>query len=312
MMELNKINGQSASKVLTSNKEQEQSSTTILCCGEVPITINCINWEMVETKRDKIYIYCLMHPINNEIRYVGITIDLISRYKAHCYHKKQLTNWKVNWVNSLREQKLKPKMCILEEINESNFKNSQDWISFSDNRETFYIKELSNCGYKLVNHDKLLSFNNSYTSEGQHKNTKKVYEYDSETLNLIKEWDSLKQVINEKNVSYSALSCAISRKTKCVGNYWSLQKMNKYALKVNIDRGKKCYRYDLFGNFIDEFKSIAEASRVLKINRTCIKDAVNGIQKSAGKFIFKDFKTNIIISYDKIVEQNKYKNSHFS
>lgn len=308
MMELNKRNGQSAAKDLSSKKEYDQSSSTILCCGEVLVNINYINWETVETKKDKFYIYCLMDPITNKIRYVGITIDLITRYKSHCYNKKDIKNWKINWVNSLRRKKLKPIMCIIEEIKKEDFNDYDEWVSFGDNRETYYIKLLSNCGYELVNHEKMFTFNYSYSSIGQHKNTKKIYEYDSNTLLLIKEWDSLKEVTLKKNISYSSLSCSITRKNKCVGNYWSLKKMEKYDLKEKIDKGKKCYRYDLNGNYIDEYSSIAEASRSLKINRNSIKDCISGKQKSGGKFIFKDFKINKIESYNEIVIQNKYKN----
>lgn len=61
-MELKNEKGQSASKRLSSEKEYDESSSTILCCGEVLINTNPINKEMVDTQKNTIYIYCLSCP----------------------------------------------------------------------------------------------------------------------------------------------------------------------------------------------------------------------------------------------------------
>jgi hypothetical protein len=62
--------------------------------------------------------------------------------------------------------------------------------------------------------------------------------------------------------------------------------------KEIIDKGidkisKKVFQFDLYGNFITEFKSVREASRQLNIDHSQIARACNGIAKHSNGFIFK-------------------------
>lgn len=79
-----------------------------------------------------IYIYKLIDPKNNEVRYVGKTINIKRRYKQHLYDKR--TSHKSSWVQSLRNQKLKPILEILEICNTDNWKE----------REIYWISQFSN------------------------------------------------------------------------------------------------------------------------------------------------------------------------
>lgn len=83
----------------------------------------------------KYYIYTLSHPITNEVRYVGKTINIKRRYKQHLYDKRG--SHKSNWVQSIRKQNLKPILTILEECND-NWQNREIyWISQFDNLTNF-------------------------------------------------------------------------------------------------------------------------------------------------------------------------------
>lgn len=78
-----------------------------------------------------IYIYKLIDPRNNEVRYIGKTINVKRRYKQHLYDKRK--SHKSSWVQSLRNQKLKPIMEILE-ICDDNWKEREIyWIEQFDN-----------------------------------------------------------------------------------------------------------------------------------------------------------------------------------
>lgn len=76
------------------------------------------------------YIYTLSHPITNEVRYVGKTINIKRRYKQHLYDKRG--SHKSNWVQSLRKQNLKPVITILEECD--------NW----QEREIYWISQFGN------------------------------------------------------------------------------------------------------------------------------------------------------------------------
>ena len=67
----------------------------------------------------EIYIYTLSHPITNEVRYVGKTINIKRRYKQHLYDKR--TSHKSSWVQSLIKEKLKPTLTIIETCTPDNW-----------------------------------------------------------------------------------------------------------------------------------------------------------------------------------------------
>jgi len=78
------------------------------------------------------YIYTLKHPINNEVRYVGKTINIKRRYKQHLYDKRH--SHKASWVKSLKAEGLKPILTIIEECDENNWiEREMYWISQYDN-----------------------------------------------------------------------------------------------------------------------------------------------------------------------------------
>lgn len=75
------------------------------------------------------YIYVLVDPRDDRIRYVGQTPRLEGRYKEHC-GRQYKKDHRANWLNKLRSFDLKPIMQAIEECNEYN------WTE----RETYWIK----------------------------------------------------------------------------------------------------------------------------------------------------------------------------
>ncbi len=88
-----------------------------------------------------VYIYTLAHPITNEIRYVGKTVNLKKRYIQHITNSVK-THCK-SWINSLLKDNLLPKMEVLEETN-----NELKW----EQLEQYWINQLQQWGYSLTNH----------------------------------------------------------------------------------------------------------------------------------------------------------------
>lgn len=95
--------------------------------------------------------------------------------------------------------------------------------------------------------------------------------------------------------------------------YERLSKMFKGKPYKGIDRGKKLYQYDLDGSFIKEWSSVRKASRELKIHKYTISSCIKGEYKSAGGFIFRDYKVDkieptIIYPTTKVLQLDKNNN----
>jgi len=87
-------------------------------------------------------IYALCCPLTSEARYVGKTINLYTRVRAHLYEKSP--SYKKNWITSLKNRGLKPSVKILEVIENSN---DEDW----QERERWWIHNLKQDGCRLTN-----------------------------------------------------------------------------------------------------------------------------------------------------------------
>lgn len=88
------------------------------------------------------YIYALLDPSTNEIRYIGKTNNPEHRMGQHLWdsktHRKHCHNHR--WINALMESGITPEMKIIEECGD----NWQD-------RERFWIKYYRDIGVKLTN-----------------------------------------------------------------------------------------------------------------------------------------------------------------
>lgn len=75
-------------------------------------------------------IYALCDPITGEVRYIGKTINqLHKRLSGHWRDKRK--NYKTHWINSLKEQGLKPTIKLIEICEESNWEDRERyWIAF--------------------------------------------------------------------------------------------------------------------------------------------------------------------------------------
>ena len=129
------------------------------------------------------YIYKLIDPETNDIRYIGQTDNIKRRYNDHissssnensdCYN-----TYKARWIRKLKSKELLPLIEIVEEC--------IDFIQ-SNIRERYYIEKLTNEGYKLTN---------SYISD--------VTEFSVETRNKMssaKKGKSLEEIVGlEKSI----------------------------------------------------------------------------------------------------------------
>lgn len=92
----------------------------------------------------EVYIYGLVCPITNNIKYVGKTIQRLElRLKGHiCLYKHDIT-YRANWIRSLKDKGLKPNIILIEVCNENNW----------EEREIYWIAYYSKL-FVLTNHQK--------------------------------------------------------------------------------------------------------------------------------------------------------------
>lgn len=88
------------------------------------------------------FIYTLIDPTTNEIRYVGKANNPDKRLSAHVYNSSYKSNpHKFNWIRKLRRQGLKPIMHVIEICAESEWKQ----------REQYWIARYRKSNHKLLN-----------------------------------------------------------------------------------------------------------------------------------------------------------------
>ena len=96
-----------------------------------------------------IYIYILIDPKTNEIRYIGQTIQKFSkRLQGHIHTHKNDTRHVTNWIRSLKEKELKPLMVEIDRIEDEDIEVEQ---SDADEAEIIYIREYRLLGCPLTN-----------------------------------------------------------------------------------------------------------------------------------------------------------------
>lgn len=77
------------------------------------------------------YIYALIDPITEEVRYVGKTINPATRLYDHCNQSAAGNNpHKMRWILGLRAQDMLPKMIVLEECLPDTWEEAEiRWIA---------------------------------------------------------------------------------------------------------------------------------------------------------------------------------------
>ena len=83
-------------------------------------------------KNKNIFIYGLVDPRNNKVKYIGWTINTKNRYKKHLSpYRLKKNSHKNNWIKQLLSLGLSPVMKIIEMVSDDEkFDREKYWISF--------------------------------------------------------------------------------------------------------------------------------------------------------------------------------------
>lgn len=203
--------------------------------------------------------------------YIGKTYDFKKRF--YDYKCKRYRSKKSIIIDSIKKYGWESHvMDVVEEVDEV----------LLNEREIFWIKELGTYAYENEK-----GMNLTRGGDGQRHSWK----HDVERVN------QAKKRCGENAPNYGRKVSAETKKKIAdsvrVFNLKNGKKPPYWAVLMAVEnRQKPIVCYDKYGHFVSEFKSIKEASVSLGLDRKSVNDAVNGIQKHSGGYVFKNKTTN--------------------
>jgi hypothetical protein len=227
----------------------------------------------------KTYIYILIDPITNCIRYVGKANNPKQRYRAHKNKCRDKNTYKRNWINSLQRKQLQPEIEILEEVLVSEWKY---W-------EKFYIEYFTFLGFSLTNcleGGEGLTFGNK-TSFKKGNKAKAVLAIDANNK-IIYEFKSSVEASTYFNLHRSTINGCINNNYKtCQNLVWYLKERYTNMNKIEIEKDLKHRFTNLKTVTKTQFKkgvSIRNVPiKVTNLNTNEIKHFASGVE--AAKFL---------------------------
>lgn len=179
-----------------------------------------------------IWIYGLIDPRDNEVKYVGKTFRLDRRFKDHLIEKGNTL--KTAWIKKLKKLNLIPEMFILDE---TNIENCNFW-------EIYWINQMKCWGFNLKNMTK--GGDGSYGVIPWNKNLKGVFHHSEESKKKMSEQRKGKELtwLKDRKVT--------DEERKKMSEYRKGRKLGKYKSNGNY---KKVFCYDMKGELIKIYES---------------------------------------------------------
>lgn len=168
--------------------------------------------------RMKIFIYKLIDPETEEVRYIGKTNNPRTRLNNHICHSKKNRGKRhvVNWICSLLNKGLKPKLQVIEEC------KINDWKE----RETFWISHFKQ-NSDITNHGKGGENSNGLHGESI-ASSKLILSQVVQIRNLLTKGYNTSYLANKYNVCKATItSIKLGRSWKELGDFKIKGKLNK-------------------------------------------------------------------------------------
>jgi hypothetical protein len=208
-----------------------------------------------------IYIYTLSHPITGEVRYVGKTNRLKTRYQTHITTKSK-THCS-NWIKSLKTQNLLPLMEIVDEV-------GNDWVLM----EQYWIAQFKVWGFNLTNQ--------TAGGEGMYGYTPKH--------TTTKEWAEHSSKVHKGKIISTETRKKIS--IALTGNTLSIDTRGKIRTScITIAEIRSSFILHVFykktNKYFGTFRTGSKLARVLGCNQSCVTMCLSGQNKSVKGLIIK-------------------------
>lgn len=159
-------------------------------------------------------------------------------------------------------------------------------------RTTLYVydtlNEALNKEAEIVNYDFILrkdTYNIALGGGFPLAQVKLIYQYDIEG-NFLRKWNS----ITEASIYYNVDNCSIGRavldKTPSIGFLWTdyyIEKLNINNFRIGLNK-KIVYVYDINGNYLNEYPSIRECSKILDLSPKDVSTSIKGFYSIKDKY----------------------------
>lgn len=259
---------------------------------------------------ETVFIYVLIDPRNDQVRYVGKSKDPVDRYRNHYNSARDKNTHKRNWINNIRKDGLRPELLIIDEV------ELDDWVFW----ECFYISLYKSYGFNLINYTsggdgstfgnkgswkkgnvphnkgvprseetKQKIRDNYVPNKGSYK---KIIQYDI-NANLIRKYDCIKDAILESNgyFSYPRISdCCHGKRPQHRGFIWKFD--DGSILSEPTYQKRVLVQFDKDMNELNRFDTIKEASSFTKLHSAGICACCKGKLKTSGGYIWKYLNKN--------------------
>jgi hypothetical protein len=229
-------------------------------------------------KTDIAYIYLLIDPQTEKVRYVGKTVNPKYRLSGHITESPKLKNHRCNWIKSLLIKGLKPIFKIVEICPLDIFQERE-----SHHIGLYNFNELTNSdegGQGNKNRRREIIENSKYRN-------KKVFQYNL-SGDFIKDYKSVREASRHLSITHANIARCCNKIMKHASGFIFSYKMEiikpipkPNAIKISV------IEVDLQGNQLGEWISLMDCSRNTGIDNGNLSRVCNGKLKHIKGRIFK-------------------------
>ncbi len=200
------------------------------------------------------FIYSLSCPITNDVKYIGQTTDLKTRYYHHV--NKIENNKKSKWIQELKHKNLKPKLNVLDIV-----ENKKEALRI----ESEIIRDSISKGVSLLN--------------SNYQNVFYKFNFEGELVDVIISVRGADSKIKMNRYTHNGFVY----NTENIFPYWKLEQK-----KIGVGKQRKTViQYTRDGIFVNEFNGVREAYKITGIDHRSISANATNRRKSAGGYIWK-------------------------
>ncbi len=229
----------------------------------------------------KTFIYGLVCPISNEIRYIGKSDNPRKRLQEHLNERRH--NHRGNWIQGLRVQGLAPILIILEETDADLWQEC----------ERRHIAAARAQGYRLTNQTNggegggILGRILSTTSRERIANAQRGRKRSPAANEKISAYQRQKRLSDETKQRISEARKGIQFSQETIEKLQRAATGKIHSEESRAKRSKRVSQYDLDGNFIQEWPSVTAIERAGISHTATIIACCKGKYQQAGGFIWR-------------------------